>query len=213
MKKFFNDFKKFISRGNILDMAVGVIVGNAFSAIVTAFTNKIIMPLINWLLALIGGKDGLSSVYTFLYKAVDSENNLDLTNSIYIDWGAFITAVLNFFIIAFTLFIILKVAMKSSEIWTKTNKNLKITKLTKEDKKELKKRGIKLSNFKAVNDYKEEKLKLYNEKKKQEEEEAKAKAEADRLANPTQEDLLKEIVNILKEQNSEKTSNNEAKSE
>lgn len=213
MKKFFNNFKKFISRGNILDMAVGVIVGNAFSAIVTAFTNKIIMPLINWLLALIGGKDGLSSVYTFLYKAVDSENNLDLTNSIYIDWGAFITAVLNFFIIAFTLFIILKVAMKSSEIWTKTNKNLKITKLTKEDKKELKKRGIKLSNFKAVNDYKEEKLKLYNEKKKQEEEEAKAKAEADRLANPTQEDLLKEIVNILKEQNSEKTSNNEAKSE
>ena len=46
MKKFFSDFKKFISRGNILDMAVGVIVGNAFSAIVTSFTNKIIMHII-----------------------------------------------------------------------------------------------------------------------------------------------------------------------
>ena len=54
MKKFFADFKKFISRGNIIDMAVGVIVGNAFSAIVKAFTDKVIMPLINLLLSLGG---------------------------------------------------------------------------------------------------------------------------------------------------------------
>ena len=50
MRKFFRDFKAFISRGNVIDMAVGVIIGGAFSAIVTALTNKILMPLINYLL-------------------------------------------------------------------------------------------------------------------------------------------------------------------
>ena len=96
MKKFFADFKKFISRGNIVDMAIGVVVGSAFSAIVTAFTQKIIMPIINYILALIGGKDGLSSAYTFLEKAYDADGLIDLSNSIYIECGAFITAVLNF---------------------------------------------------------------------------------------------------------------------
>ena len=68
MKKFFADFKKFISRGNIIDMAIGVIVGNAFSAIVKAFTDKVIMPLINALLS-IGGENVLESAYTYLKVA------------------------------------------------------------------------------------------------------------------------------------------------
>ena len=55
MKKFFKEFKDFISRGNVLDMAVGVIVGGAFTAIITALTNQILQPLINWLIALISG--------------------------------------------------------------------------------------------------------------------------------------------------------------
>ena len=100
MKKFFGEFKKFITRGNILDLAVGVIVGGAFTAIVTSLTNNIIRPLINWIIALVGGKEGLSAVYTFLSKAytVDAEGNtiIDLANSIYIDWGLFITAIIDF---------------------------------------------------------------------------------------------------------------------
>ncbi len=210
MKKFFKDFKAFISRGNILDMAVGVIIGSAFSAIVTAFTNKIIMPLINYVLMLIGGgKDGLSSAYTFLKKIVvvdpiDGTETVDLANSIYIDWGAFITAILNFLIIAFTLFVILKVAMKSNQLLSKTTKSLKKNSLTKDDRKELKKRGIKLTDLKAVQEYKVEKEKLAKEKKEKEEAEAKAKAEQERLENPTQEDLLKEIVVLLKQQNENK---------
>ena len=104
MKKFFSDFKAFISRGNVLDMAVGVIVGGAFNAIVTAFTNKIIMPLINLLLS-VGGENGLEKAYTFLKIVRNAEGQIDLTKSIYIDWGAFITAIINFFIIAFTLFV------------------------------------------------------------------------------------------------------------
>ena len=58
MKKFFKEFKEFISRGNVLDMAVGVIVGGAFTAIITALTNQILQPLINALIALISGGEG-----------------------------------------------------------------------------------------------------------------------------------------------------------
>ncbi|MCQ2564650.1 MAG: MscL family protein, partial [Clostridia bacterium] len=51
MKKFFKEFKEFISRGNVVDLSVAVIIGAAFSAIVTALTDKIIMPLVNWVIA------------------------------------------------------------------------------------------------------------------------------------------------------------------
>ena len=52
-KRFFGEFKKFITRGNVLDMAVGVIVGGAFTAIINALSNNILKPLIDWLLAAI----------------------------------------------------------------------------------------------------------------------------------------------------------------
>ena len=67
MKKFFQEFKKFITRGNVIDMAVGVIIGSAFSAIVKAFTDKVIMPLVNLLLSL-GGENGLEGAFTFLKR-------------------------------------------------------------------------------------------------------------------------------------------------
>lgn len=106
MKKFFKEFKEFISKGNVLDMAVGVIIGGAFSAIVTALTNNILMPCINWIL---GGEDGLQGAYTFLTKKyVEGTTEIDLASSIYIDWGAFITAIINFLLIALVLFIIIK---------------------------------------------------------------------------------------------------------
>lgn len=197
MKQFFKDFKKFISRGNILDMAVGVIIGSAFSAIVTAFTNKIIMPVINYLLSL--GGNGLESAYTFLKVVNDPlTNEIDLTKSIYIDWGAFITAILNFLIIAMTLFVILRVAMKSSELFKSATKSIK-PKLTKEQRKEIKANGIKLSDKEAVKAYLDAKAQAEAEEKAKAEAEAKAKAEADRLANPTQEDLLKQIRDLLAE--------------
>ena len=69
MKKLFQEFKKFITRGNVLDLAVGVIVGGAFTAIVNGLSNNIIRPLINWLIALVGGKDGLSAAVTYLSKS------------------------------------------------------------------------------------------------------------------------------------------------
>ena len=119
---FFKDFKKFITRGNVLDMAVGVIVGGAFTAIINGLSNNILKPIINWLLALVLGKDSLSEVFTFL-KRVDVKKDVlneagevigtemvpDLTQSIYIDWGAFINAIINFLLIAFTLFVIVRI--------------------------------------------------------------------------------------------------------
>ena len=69
LKKFFEEFKTFITRGNVLDMAVGVIVGGAFTAIVNGMSNFILKPIINWILALVLGKEGISGVITMLSPA------------------------------------------------------------------------------------------------------------------------------------------------
>ena len=90
IKSFFDEFKTFITRGNVLDMAVGVIVGGAFTAIVNAMSNNILRPLINWLLAALIGEDGLSGAITMLSPAYDEAGALVLADSIYIDWGAFV---------------------------------------------------------------------------------------------------------------------------
>ena len=200
MKKFFQDFKKFISRGNILDLAVGVIVGGAFTAIVTALTNSIIRPFINWIIALIGGKEGLSSALTFLSKAYKEEGGekvIDLANSIYIDWGAFITAIIDFFIIAFTIFIILKIVMKSREIAQDATEKAKKQHLDRAERKELKEHGINIKDREAVNLYFENK-EAEQKKKAETEAEQKRLEEEENKKNST-EYLLKEIRDLLKE--------------
>lgn len=189
MKKFWADFKKFISRGNIIDMAVGVIVGNAFSAIVKAFTDKVIMPLINALLSL-GGENGLESAYTFLKKAYDADGAVDLTKSIYIDWGAFITAILNFFIIAMTLFVILKVAMKSRQMIDNMSAKVKKGRPTAEERKALEERGVSIKDRAA---YKEA-LNAY----RKEVAEKKAAEAANKPLIETDIDVLKDIRDMLK---------------
>lgn len=113
MKKFFEEFKKFISRGNVMDMAVGTIIGAAFTAIVTALSNGILKPVINMVLYYCfgGNSDALDKMYTVLvkvYKVDDGKQVLDLANSILIDWGAFISAIINFLLVAFVLFLIIK---------------------------------------------------------------------------------------------------------
>ena len=112
MKKFFKEFGAFIKRGNVLDLAVGVIIGGAFTAIVTALTTNILQPLINWL---IGGKNAVEA-YTVLSPAYDEAGNLMLENSIYINWGAFISAIINFILVALIVFIIVKTFNKVAEV-------------------------------------------------------------------------------------------------
>ena len=112
IKAFFGEFKTFITRGNVLDMAVGVIVGGAFTGIVNGLSNFILKPIINWLLAMVLGKEGLTGAITMLHEAYTTDETgaqiIDLANSIYIDWGSFISAIINFLIVAFVLFIIVR---------------------------------------------------------------------------------------------------------
>ena len=194
MKKFFGEFKKFITRGNVLDMAVGVIVGGAFTAIVNGLSNFVLKPIINWLLALILGKGSLSEVYTFLgTPALLEDGTIDLANSFYIDWGSLINAIINFIIIAFVLFCIVKAINGMKENNEKMRSELSKKHLDKNERKELKAAGVNVKDKVAVKAYFEEKAKKEAEAaealKKAEEE----KAAADRLANPTTEDLLKQI--------------------
>ena len=200
MKKFWNEFKKFIRRGNVVDMAICVIIASAFTAIVTSLTNKIIMPLINWLLAIITGGNGLDAIYTFLKKAytIDGAGNqvIDLANSIYIDWGSLITAVIDFFLIAFILFCILKAFNSMEQGFKKVRSDFP----TRQERKELKEKNIDMKDTKILlaetAKLREEKLNIAKQQKALED--AKQRAE-----NPTQEDLLKEIRDLLKQQNSQ----------
>lgn len=215
MKKIIGEFKTFITRGNVVDMAVGVIIGGAFTGVVNGLSNYILKPIINWILALIIGKDGLSGAITPLsmeYKWVeklgedgqamlDTEGNVimeqvyDLANSIYIDWGAFISAIINFILIAVVLFVIVKIINSVREGHDKMANLLVNGKVTKEEKLEMKAQGL---NFRSEAD-----VEIYREQKaKAAEEAAKAAEEAaalERLNNPTTEDLLKEILATMKE--------------
>ena len=203
MSKFFGEFKKFITRGNVVDMAVGVIVGSSFTAIVNALSNNILKPFINYLLAIAFGEGALADAFTFLkkeYVIVDgvATTEVDLANSIYIDWGAFINAIINFFLVAFVLFIIVKVFNNLRDGHKKWAEDVLDDIPTKEEKREMKKQGIKLRDRAAVKAFLAEKAKKEAEAKAAAEAEAAEKARLERLANPTTEDLLKEILAELK---------------
>ena len=201
MKKFFDEFKKFITRGNVVDMAVGVIVGSSFTAIVNALSNNILKPLINWLLTLCFGANSLSEVYTFLIGPFYNEaGELDVTKSIYIDWGAFINAVINFLLVAIVLFTIVKIVNTIRDGHKKLVADILDDVPTKEDRKEMKKLGIKLTDDDAVKAFMEAKKQAIKEKEEKEKAEAEEKARLERLNNPTTEDLLKDILAVLKEE-------------
>ena len=198
MKKFFAEFKKFITRGNVVDMAVGVIVGSSFTAIVNGLSNNILKPIINWFLALILGKDSLSELYTFLTRVETVDETgatvVDLANSIYIDWGAFINAVINFFLVAFVLFCIVRIVNRAREKDKKFKESLEPV-ISREDRKAMKKQGIKAKDTAAVAAYFSAKAEREAAAKAAAEE----KARLEREANPTTEDLLKKILATLQE--------------
>ena len=195
MKKFFAEFKKFITRGNVVDMAVGVIVGSSFTAIVNGLSNFVLKPVINWILMIILGENALDKVYTFLPGAkVVVDGEIDLAKSIYIDWGSFINAIINFFLIAFVLFTIVKIINRVREGGKKLEMDALNGRPCKADRKEMKKRGIKFSDSDAVAAYFEEKA----QKEAAEKAAAAEKARLEKEANPSTEELLKQIRDLLK---------------
>ena len=99
------EFRAFIMRGNVVDLAVGIIIGAAFSGIVTSLVGDIIMPIVG---AITGGLD-FSNYFTPLSKAVTAGNLADAKKQgAVLAWGNFLTLTLNFIIIAFVLFIVIR---------------------------------------------------------------------------------------------------------
>jgi large conductance mechanosensitive channel len=99
------EFREFAMKGNVVDLAVGVIIGAAFGAIVTSLVGDIIMPIIG---SITGGLD-FSNYFTGLSKAVTASNLVDAKKQgAVLAWGNFLTLTLNFIIIAFVLFVVIR---------------------------------------------------------------------------------------------------------
>ena len=197
MKKFFSDFKKFITRGNVFDLAVGMIIATAFNKIVSSLVNDIIMPLITY-------ATGASSVkelsIPLRYEWVDGVKTVSLSWN----YGSFLQYVIDFFIIALSVFIMVKVVTNSRKrleefgemIEKQTKKEYRdeyrqVRKLAKEQNRKFKELWA---------EHNAEKKRIADEKAKLEAEEKAKKEAEERLKNPTQEELLKDIRDLLKEQ-------------
>ena len=193
MKKFFKEFKAFISKGNVFDMAVGLIIATAFNKIVSSLVNDIIMPLITFAT----GAASLADLSIPLRW--DIEGNVTLAWS----YGNFIQTVIDFLIIALSVFVMVKVVTVSrkkfrefeefaQEITAKEHKQER--KVIKQKAKQQKRK------FDEVwKEYLAEKQKALEEQQKKEAE-IKVLEEANKPKPETQEDILKDIRDILKNQ-------------
>lgn len=128
MKKFFGDFKKFITRGNVLDLAVAVIIGGAFSKIIGSLVKDILMPVIS----LFVGDKGFEN-YKYVISPADEVNGV-AENAI--TYGVFIQNIIDFLIIAFVIFLIVRSIMRISE---RVNaKKIEAEKIKKEEEDRIK---------------------------------------------------------------------------
>ncbi len=107
---FLKDFKAFAMKGNVIDMAVGVIIGGAFGKIVTSLVNDIIMPLIG---SVMGGIDFKTAKYVL--KEAVIENEAIVKPEVVLTYGNFIQTVVDFLIIALSIFVTIRVITKLSE--------------------------------------------------------------------------------------------------
>ena len=112
MKKFVEEFKAFISRGNVMDMAVGVIVGGAFGAITGSLVNDVITPLLAWLF-----KSPNTDALNITLRAATEESE-----AIVLGFGTFVGAIINFLIIALVLFSVIKAINKARDMAEKAKK-------------------------------------------------------------------------------------------
>lgn len=106
MSKFLSEFKDFAMRGNVVDMAVGVIIGGAFGKIVTSLVNDIIMPGIG---VLTGGANFSEFKYVIQKAVVDGTTQEVIQPEVAITWGAFVQTIVDFLIVAFCIFLAIKV--------------------------------------------------------------------------------------------------------
>ena len=105
----FGEFKEFVKRGNVLDMAVGVVIGSAFGAIVTSLVNDIIMPLVS---LLTGGLDFTNWFVALDGKAYATLEEAQAAGAATLNYGNLISVILNFLIVAFCIFMVVKAMNK-----------------------------------------------------------------------------------------------------
>lgn len=118
MKGFFNEFKKFIMRGNVIDLAVGVIIGGAFQAIVNSLVNDIVSPVLSLITKGANFADKFLVLTTddVTFATVDAAKEAGYAT---LNYGSFVTAVINFMIMAFVIFLLVKAINKISELGKK----------------------------------------------------------------------------------------------
>lgn len=133
MKKgFLKEFKDFIMRGNVLDMAIGVIVASAFGKITTSLVNDVFMPFIGWII----GDFDLSQLNLVLSPAVVDEAGKVVKDAVTMGIGTFIVTVIDFIIIAFIVFMVVKTINKAQELAEKAlKKQEEVPEETKEEVK------------------------------------------------------------------------------
>ena len=131
MKKFFSDFKKFISKGNIIDLAIAVVVGGAFSKIVSSLVNDVIMPLIS----LITGGSSIKDLKWVIKAAVYDTNGVVLVAENALRYGSFLQAIIDFLIISFCIFVVFRFLNASSKKLERIKQEL-IEKMANEKEKE-----------------------------------------------------------------------------
>ena len=105
MKKMFEEFKKFIMRGNVLDMAVGVIVAGAFGKITTSLVNDLFMPLISWIF----GTRDMTALNVIVRPEIVNEAGEVTQAAITLGFGTFVATIIDFILIAFVVFMVVKI--------------------------------------------------------------------------------------------------------
>ena len=197
IQSFVGEYKKFVSRGNVIDMAVGVIIGGAFTAIVTAMSSNILEPVIKFALSEWFGDAHLDGLYTILKEGYAEDGTFSLENSIYIDWSTLINAIIHFMLVALVLFCILRTINHLREEYAEFTEKKRNARATKEERRAMKAAGIKRRNKAAVAAWRAAEAEKAAAEAAAAEAAAEEQARLDRLANPTTEDLLKDIRSLL----------------
>ena len=194
MKKFFEEFKKFITRGNVVDMAIGVAVAGAFTKIVNAFTAGFVSPIVG----LITGGASLSEQKWILRPAVvETVDGVEkvVTPEVAFLWGNFVQMILDFLIIAFVLFVVMKtfnaISAKAKEMNEELKDNLKPHKVKEAEEAAAKAAAEKKAAEEAA-------AKAAAEKAEAEKQAAMQACAAQIAVSETTEKLLTEIRDLLK---------------
>ncbi|HKM29901.1 MAG TPA: large conductance mechanosensitive channel protein MscL [Bacilli bacterium] len=184
MKKFLKEFSTFISKGSIIDLAIGIVIGTAFQAIVKSLVNDVIMPVIGVI-----ANFNLQTASIILVKEV-VEGGLVTQGAVLLRYGSFIQSIIDFLIIGLTLFVTLKIINGAKTRFVR--QQIKYLKKLKKKNPELFTKEDSLGNI-QYNELKAKHPEYFDVEKKKE--------VAPVVAKPTTEELLSEIIVVLKEKN------------